>query len=97
MEQQDVKLQIQALEQLKIELEGLVKKLEEQAGTYFKRVQALAKSGLDVTVTEKYEKQYWQKDYALLSQLRQHITENDLKYVERCLTSAKGALASYQG
>lgn len=96
MQQQDLKLQIQALEQLKIELNGFVKDLENRGTTYYQRVKALTQSGLDVNMTKTYESKYWQPDYAMLKQLSQHITQHDIKYVEKCIEGAKAALAKYE-
>ena len=96
-QQQDVRLQIQALEQLKIELETLIKDIEVRGNSYYERVKALGETGLDVNVTKKYEEQYWKPDYAMLTQLKQHILTNDIKYIEKCLAVAKTALAGYQG
>ena len=97
MQTQDLRLQIQAWEQLKIELESLIEEIENRGKTYYEHVKALAETGLDVTVTKKYEEQYWKPDYAMLNQLRQHIKDNDIKYVEKCIAGAKTALANYQG
>lgn len=95
-QQQDLRLQIQALEQLKIELEELVNDLETRGQDYLRHVNALKETGLDVNLTKTYESKYWQPDYQMLSQLRQHIQQSDIKYIEKCLASAKAALASYE-
>lgn len=97
MAEQDIRLQIQALEQLKIELENLIKDIEVRGNSYYEHVKALEQTGLDVNVTKKYEEQYWKPDYAMLNQLRQHIKDHDIKYVEQCLNGAKAALAGYTG
>lgn len=96
MQQQDLRLQIQALEQLKIELDGFVKDLENRGNSYYQHVKALAQSGLDVNLTKTYESKYWQPDYAMLKQLSAHIKQYDIKYVEKCIESAKAALARYE-
>ena len=96
MQQQDLRLQIQALEQLKIELNGFVKDLENRGNSYYQHVKALAQSGLDITLTKTYESKYWQPDYAMLKQLSEHIKQHDIKYVNKCIEGAKAALARYE-
>ena len=96
MSQQNIMLQIQALEQLKIELENLVKDVEVRTNSYFQHVSALAQTGLDSSMVSNFKDKYWRQDYAMLSQLKQHVSSVDIKYIESCIVSAKKALSSYK-
>ena len=97
MANQNVELQLMALENLKQELDSLVKDIENRGNSYVASVQALMQADLDVNVSQQYKDQYWQSNNALLAELRRRIMERDIPYVERCITGAKTALANYKG
>lgn len=97
MANQNVELQLMALENLKLELESLLKDIENRGNSYIARVQALMQSDLDVNVARQYKDQYWQMNNALMAQLKQRITAHDIPYIDRCIVGAKTALANYNG
>ena len=74
MAKQNVELQLMALENLKRELENLVKDIETRANNYVVCVQSLMQADLDVNVAQKYKSQYWEQNNVLMAQLRARIT-----------------------
>ena len=96
MAKQNVELQLMALERLKQELESLVKDIENRGNSYVASVKALMQTDLDVNVANQYKINYWQHNNALMAQLKQHIENQDIPYINRCIAGAKQALASYQ-
>ena len=97
MANQNVELQLMALESLKLELESLIKDIETRGNSYIARVQALMQSNLDVNVARKYKDQYWQINNAMMAQLKQRITTYDIPYIDSCIVGAKTALVNYNG
>lgn len=96
MAKQNIELQIMALENLKREVENLIKDIETRANTYVVSVQSLMQTNLDVNVAQQYKSQYWQQNNVMLVQLRDRLKNYDLPYIERCIMGAKTALASYK-
>lgn len=96
MAKQDVELQLMALENLKRELENLIKDIETRTNNYTTCVQYLMQTNLDVNVAQQYKNQYWQQDNAMLGQLHDRLKNYDLPYIERCITGARIALASFK-
>jgi hypothetical protein len=96
MAKQNVELQLMALERLKQELESLVKDIENRGNSYVASVKALMQTDLDVNVANQYKNNYWQHNNALMAQLKQRIETQDIPYIDRCITGAKQALASYK-
>ena len=97
MANQNVELNLMALERLKQELESLVKDIENRQNSYVASVRALMQTDLDVNITDQYKNNYWQHNNALMAQLKQRIETQDIPYIDRCIMGAKQALASYQG
>ncbi len=95
MANQNVELQLNALENLKLQLESLVQDIENRGKAYVASVQALMQTDLDVNVTQQYKNQYWQYNNAMMAQLKQRILSYDIPYIERCIAGAKTALANY--
>ena len=95
MANQNVELQLNALENLKLQLESLVQDIENRGNAYVASVQALMQTDLDVNVTQQYKNQYWQYNNAMMAQLKQRILSYDIPYIERCIVGAKTALANY--
>ena len=96
MGKQNIELQLMALERLKQELESLVKDIENRGNSYVASVKALMQTDLDVNVANQYKNNYWQHNNALMAQLKQRIETQDIPYIDRCITGAKQALASYK-
>lgn len=96
MANQNVELQLMALERLKQELESLVTDIENRGNSYVASVKALMQTDLDVNVANQYKNQYWQQNNAMMAQLKQRIENHDIPYIDRCIIGAKQALASYQ-
>ena len=96
MANQNVELQLNALENLKLQLESLVKDIENRGNAYVASVQALMQTDLDVNVTQQYKNQYWQQNNAMMAQLKQRILTYDIPYIERCIVGAKTALENYK-
>ena len=96
MANQNVELQLMALENLKLELETLVKDIENRGSSYIARVQALMQADLDVNVAKQYKDQYWSINNRYMAELKQRITSYDIPYIERCITGAKTALGNYK-
>ena len=67
MAKQNVELQLMALENLKRELENLVKDIETRANNYVVCVQSLMQADLDVNVAQKYKSQYWEQNNVLIN------------------------------
>ena len=97
MANQNVELQLMALERLKQELESLVKDIENRGNSYVASVRALMQTDLDVNITDQYKNNYWQHNNALMAQLKQRIESYDIPYIDRCIAGTEQALASYQG
>lgn len=97
MSNQNVELQLMALENLKRELESLVKDIENRGNSYVASVQALMQADLDVNVAKQYKEQYWQYNNSTMAQLRQRILSYDIPYIDKCIVGAKTALANYKG
>ena len=97
MAKQNVELQLMALENLKREVENLIKDIETRANNYWVSVQSLMQTNLDVNVAQQYKNQYWQQDNFMLVQLRDRLKTYDLPYIERCIAGAQTALANYKG
>ena len=97
MAKQNVELQLMALENLKREVENLIKDIETRASNYVVSVQSLMQTNLDVNVAQQYKNQYWQQDNFMLVQLRDRLKNYDLPYIERCIAGAQTALANYKG
>lgn len=97
MAKQNVELQLMALENLKRELENLIKDIETRANNYVICVQSLMQADLDVNVAQKYKSQYWEQNNVLMAQLRERIKNYDLPYIESCISGAQTALANYKG
>ena len=95
MGKQDIKLQIMALENLKREVENLIKDIETRANNYVISVQSLMQQNLDVNVAQQYKSQYWQQNNVMMVQLRDRLKNYDLPYIERCIVGAQAAEASY--
>lgn len=96
MAKQNIELQITALENLKREVENLIKDIEARANSYVASVQTLMQTNLDVNVAQKYKSQYWQQNNVIMAQLRDRLTNQDLPYIERCIMGAKTALVNYK-
>ena len=86
-----------ALENLKRELENLVKDIETRANNYVVCVQSLMQADLDVNVAQKYKSQYWEQNNVLMAQLRERIKNYDMPYIDSCIVGAQTALANYKG
>lgn len=97
MGKQNVELQLMALENLKRELENLVKDIETRANNYVVCVQSLMQADLDVNVAQKYKSQYWEQNNVLMAQLRERIKNYDMPYIDSCIIGAQTALANYKG
>ncbi len=97
MAKQNVELQLMALENLKRELENLVKDIETRANNYVVCVQSLMQADLDVNVAQKYKSQYWEQNNVLMAQLRERIKNYDMPYIDSCIVGAQTALANYKG
>lgn len=97
MAKQNVELQLMALENLKRELENLVKDIETRANNYVVCVQSLMQADLDVNVAQKYKSQYWEQNNVLMAQLRERIKTYDMPYIDNCIVGAQTALANYKG
>jgi hypothetical protein len=97
MAKQNVELQLMALENLKRELENLVKDIETRANNYVVCVQSLMQADLDVNVAQKYKSQYWEQNNVLMAQLRERIKNYDIPYIDSCIIGAQTALANYKG
>ena len=97
MAKQNVELQLMALENLKRELENLVKDIETRANNYVACVQSLMQADLDVNVAQKYKSQYWEQNNVLMAQLRERIKNYDMPYIDSCIVGAQTALANYKG
>ena len=97
MAKQNVELQLMALENLKRELENLVKDIETRANNYVVCVQSLMQADLDVNVAQKYKSKYWEQNNVLMAQLRERIKNYDMPYIDSCIVGAQTALANYKG
>ena len=97
MAKQNEELQLMALENLKRELENLVKDIETRANNYVVCVQSLMQADLDVNVAQKYKSQYWEQNNVLMAQLRERIKNYDMPYIDSCIVGAQTALANYKG
>ena len=97
MAKQNVELQLMSLENLKRELENLVKDIETRANNYVVCVQSLMQADLDVNVAQKYKSQYWEQNNVLMAQLRERIKNYDIPYIDSCIIGAQTALANYKG
>lgn len=97
MAKQNVELQLMALENLKRELENLVKDIETRANNYVVCVQSLMQADLDVNVAQKYKSQYWEQNNVLMAQLCERIKNYDMPYIDSCIVGAQTALANYKG
>ena len=97
MAKQNVELQLMALENLKRELENLVKDIETRANNYVVCVQSLMQADLDVNVAQKYKSQYWEQNNVLMAQLRERTKNYDMPYIDSCIVGAQTALANYKG
>lgn len=96
MANQNVQLQLMALESLKQELESFVKDIENRGCAYIAKVQGLMRADLDVNVANIYKNQYWQQNNAMMQQLKRRIESHDIPYIDKCIAGAKTALVNYQ-